>query len=356
MHFPCPACGSTLEVPPEYLGASGPCPHCRQIVNAPTYEALQGSPMPPPRELPPRPEAPAPVLPQKPRSRAERIRDRLRKTRLPRVDASGPSLAQLLGWGSVALVLAAGGFAWAVARYTVPVQPPAPSIVVPPDLTLKVLAEKQRLEIRREETIQRALSAAESLLQKGSAAEPPLGIFALSGTQHHFEAGLFPDLHAGDLEASACVRKPGTEDFFLTIQPADGGGPVLLLEQQAGEFKLHADAFVQQIDDTLADFLENVGEGQLAAYVTARPSHAQFPLEELLPWTKWDLQTPFPNAKPLAFVACAKPDGALAKLLHQHRENSAWIPLVIKLQWSRTSGDQPFIEMLETVPTAWSKF
>lgn len=285
-----------------------------------------------------------------------RIRDRLRKTRLPRVDASGPSLAQLLGWGAVALVLVAGGFAWSVARYTVPMKSSVPTIVVPPDLTLKVLAEKQRLEIRREETIQRALGAAESLLQKGSAVEPPLGIFTPSGTQHHFEVGLFPDLHAGDLEASACVRKPGTEDFFLTIQPADGGGPVLLLEQQEGELQLHVDAFVQQIDDTLADFLENVGEGQLTAYVSARPSQTQFPLEELLPWTKWDLQTPFPNAKPLAFVACARPDGTLAKLLRENRENSTWIPLVIKLQWSRSSSDQPFIEMLETVPTAWSKF
>ena len=295
-------------------------------------------------------------MPEKSRNRAERIRERLRKTRIPRLDASGPSLAQLLGWGSVVLVLAAGGFAWAVARYTVPVQPPAPVMVIPPDLTLKVLAEKQRLEVRREQIVLEALGAAENLFQKGSDAEPPLGIFAPSGTQHHFEAGLFPDLHEGDLEASACVRKPGTEDFFLTVQPADGGGPVVLLEQQAGQFQLHADAFVQQIDDTLADFLENVGDGQLIAYVSARPSQAQFPLEELLPWTKWDLQTPFPNAKPLAFVACARPDSALARLLQDHRDNSGWIPLIIKLQWSRTSTDQPFIEMLETVPTAWSKF
>lgn len=347
IEFPCSSCGSRLEVPHEFLGARGPCPYCHELVLAP-LEA-PGAPRP-------KPEAAVSPLPSQ-LTRAGRIRERLRQKRIAKIDGSGLGLPQILGWGTLLLTLAAGGFAWAVHHYTVPAKAAPAPVAVPVDLTLRVLAEKHRLEDLRDQAIQQALASAESLVQRGSVGPLPVPMFSLQDNAvPAFEAGLFPELHVSDLHASNSVRKPGTEEFLLTVEPKDGGGPVMVWEQRDGQLQLHAQAFSQQLDETLTAFLETPGQGELTAYVQARPSKVQFPLNELQAWPKWDVQSAFPSAKPLAFIACAEPNGSLAAKLKTHRDTTLWLPLVLHLRWSQSSEGRPFIEMIETVPTAWGRF
>ncbi len=60
VNFRCGHCGQTLAVNPQHLGMQVRCPHCQQVVTAPTTLAGQPAPPPAPVPLPPPPPAPLP--------------------------------------------------------------------------------------------------------------------------------------------------------------------------------------------------------------------------------------------------------------------------------------------------------
>src|SRR4051794_27653638 len=62
--FPCPFCGRRMGVPAELLGKQVRCPHCKQVVLAPTSVGPAQAPgaAPPAPVQPPPTSAPAPVF------------------------------------------------------------------------------------------------------------------------------------------------------------------------------------------------------------------------------------------------------------------------------------------------------
>lgn len=354
VHFNCQSCDSTLEVPKEYLGVSGPCPYCGKVATAPTMQewlAMTQAPVIP---------APLPARistenrPLDPRTK-RRPKPKFRRSARQKVDGTGPSLQQILGWATMGLVLVAGGLAISVIRYTEPINPPR-QFNVPKDLTEQVMREKERVELVRASFINQSVKEANQFLAGGTAESCPFLMFSPAGQRPKFEGNLFPDLKPTDLVASACTRKPGTEEFLVTVEPKDGRGPVLLVEQQAGKPLLHADAFQQQVDDTLNTFLDAKGDATVVAYVLARNSQTQFPLTELRGWPKLDIQNAFPSANARDFIACAGPGTEAAEAVNKRRESTHWTRAVMEFRWAKSPNGNRFIQLIRVIPNAWGKY
>jgi hypothetical protein len=366
VQFDCQSCQSTLEVPAAYFGATGPCPYCGGTATAPTlneWAARQSTAKTAtaPEVRRPRnvPDAPADPLgsSRDHRSHLQKLRDRLRRNKAPRFDATSLSLPQILGWGTMLLALAAGILVFLVARYSEPLRPPPRVITLPSDLTNQVIAQKSRLESERTAVMERARELVANFLEKGSAGAEPLG-FATFGSQPAvFAPKLFADITLESLATTQCVRKPGTEDFLITVEPKDGRGPVLLVEQKGTALTLHADAFSQQIDDTLNTFLDAPGEASTLAYVLARPSLTKHPLNELAAWPKLDIQFAFPNENPRQFIACAAPQSEVAALIQQRKDTAHWSRAILEFRWSQSpQSGKRFIEIIRVIQHPWGKF
>ena len=392
IEFDCQACSSTLEVPFAALGVSGPCPYCGGTATAPSLEQwrrLQGMdvrPAPKPYEplrTPKRKRRPTPPITQElhvledvwekapgaekminpdPRSkervegRLASIRERFRRTRIARVDDSGPSLQQILGWSTVGLSIFALGFGAAVVFYSVPLKAPPQHYEMPVDLTVQVLQEKVRQEKLRSQAMNEAQDAVAQFLHSGSAQGGKLQMFSPVGKPADFEPNLFPDLKRDNVIASSCTRITGSEDFLVTVEPQDERGPVFILQQQQGKLLLHADALTQQAGDTLNAFLNASGDASVVAYVLARPSQTQLPINGLEEWSKLDISPAFPSNQPRAFLASANPDGAAAEAIQNRVGTLHFTKAVAEFKWSKTNEGKRFIEVVRIIPNAWGKF
>lgn len=358
MQFDCSSCSSTLAIPVEFAGVTGPCPFCQAIITAPTIEAWTEMHFPsPPALVEPAPHNEPKRLAIEPRVESDRSKALSRVLAGgPRLDSSGPNLPQLLGWGSVIITLAAGGFAFAVAKFTEPLKPALRTISLPIDLTQQVLKEKDRIESMREQSMDRAIQTVGAFLTAGSKGSGAPQFITLHEAIPEFAAGMFPDLKQDGLMASNCVRKPGTEEYLVTVEPKDGRGPVFIVEQQGGAMKIHADALDQQLQERIDAFLTTPGAPSLQAYVFARPSQNRHPLSQLSTWPKLDVQSPFPTEHPKAFIACAEPAGPSAAAINKRGEARHWAKVVMEFKWSKTTEGQDFIEISRVIPNAWSRF
>ncbi len=376
IEFDCQSCASTLEVPLSYLGVRGPCPYCGGEATAPTMDAwiagLDGGPAMelktrrvtkkkrPPTAAPPQPQSGMlnsdPLSPDRMESHLQRIKDRFRRTRIPRIDDSGPSLPQLLGWATVALTLVATGFGLAVAFYTVPLKPPPRQIAVPLDLTVQVAMEKQHQAKLQAQAQHDALDAVAQFFHSGSNTGGQLGMYSASGKTESLEANLFPAVERDLLTASSCTRRPGTTEYLVTVEPADQRGPVFIVEQQQGKLLLHADALKQQAQDTLNAFLSTPGEASIIAYVMAQPSHTQLPITGLDTWPKLDIIPPFPCDSPHEFIASAHPESAPATAILDRVTTQHYTKMVGEFKWSKNAQGHRFVELVRIIPNAWAKF
>lgn len=384
IEFDCQTCTSTLEVPFSFLGASGPCPYCGGDARAPTFEeweqqqfpssipaeVLQRTkvrkrvPKPVEPAVPPSTEAlatekmlnPDPNSRQRIEGRLAKIRERFRRTRLPRIDDSGPSLPQLLGWGTVGLALVATGFGLAVAFYSVPLKAAPKTFNVPMDLTAQVVQEKARQEKLRSQAMNEAQDAVAQFLHSGSAQGGKLSMLSLSGRPAEFSGNIFPDLKRENLAATSCTRVSGSEDYLIIVEPTDERGPVFIVQQEQGKLLLHADALTQQANDALNAFLSAPGEASLVAYVLARPSQTQLPVAGLETWPKVDITPSFPSDHPRAFVASAQPDSATAEAIVNRAGTLHFNKAVAEFKWSKTTQGKRFIELVRVIPSAWGRF
>ncbi|MBP7951200.1 MAG: hypothetical protein KA004_16230 [Verrucomicrobiales bacterium] len=354
LRFQCGACKSLLEVPEQYAGITAPCPHCGSSVTAPAARESPGhsqaSPAPAPAIQPPQVPKPKPaedLLAPEPPSPTTAVKARI---------GHGPNLPKILGWASLALAIGAAAFLFAISRYSVPTAPRAKEIVIPRDLTTQVLWQKENMEALKQHAVSQSLDAVRRFLKQEADTGGGTLLHSFAATPPRFEFPLFPDLDPEALATATLARKPGTDEFWTTVEPTDGKGPVFIVEETAGSAKIHADALAQQVDDLWNAFLDHQDSPAVILYASARPFQGQFPLPELEAWTKVDLIPPFPQDVPRAFVACAAPGSKAADDLLRRRPDAGWGRLVLELRWGHTASSKPFIEIIRTIPGAWTKY
>jgi hypothetical protein len=390
IEFDCQSCASTLEVPFSYLGASGPCPYCDGTATAPSlaeWEAhhprssqpqgeasADGEMRAPRRKRRPKaaslaeaaPPVPSPeterMLNPDPRSqqrvegRMASIKEKFLRARMPRMDDSGPSLPQILGWSTVALALVATGFGLAVAFYTVPLKASPHQYDMPVNLTEQVIMQKARQEKLRAQAMSDAQDAVSQFLYSGSSEGGKLSMLSHQERPKSLSGNIFPDLKREDLFASTCIRLPGSEDYLVTVEPANEQGPIFIVQQDQGKLMLHADALTQQAGDTVNAFLNATGDASLVAYVLASPSLQQAQIEGLNAWPKMAVCPAFPCSQQRSFVACAQPDSSAAESLATRAGTTHFNKTVAEFKWSKTTQGKRFIELVRIIPNAWAKF
>lgn len=401
LRFQCGACESTLEVPQAYAGITGPCPYCGNEITAPSFGGtVQATPAPEPRPPEPVPEGrPAPPVPppiprQPPVSSG--LQEVLERSSFEEgashpskhqeeeasfeeegsdeeVEAQGSSRrsrhkgerrkivglghwhSRILGWGSIALFLAAGTTAYFCLRYSEPVAPPTKDVPVPKDLTAQVLWQKDRMAERKEKAINQAVECVRKFLASGNAGDTVELLKTVQPAPPKLPHPLFPDIKPEELTSSNAVRKRGSDDFVTTVEPADGRGPIFIVEQDGEVSRIHADALAQQVENKLNAFLTSTVAPPLMAYAMVRPFRGQYPISDLESWPKLDVMPPFPTTEPRAFVACARPGTAVARMITQRDPGYQWSRAVVEIRWSRTPDGREFIEIADVLPNAWAR-
>jgi hypothetical protein len=157
------------------------------------------------------------------------------------------------------------------------------------------------------------------------------------------------------------VRKIGTEDFITILEAPSSngsGGPIFVVEQSNGEARIQAEALQQQVEDSLANFLQDPSAPPLTCYLLAKPSVGQHPALELDDWLKLDLMPAFRNVTQAVFIGCIKPESGVAVAVENRMKThswSTWTNALLQLRWSTTSKGERFIEVSSLVPNAWAK-
>lgn len=341
----------------ESLGLSGPCPFCGAMATAPTRRQWEAAHLEPsaPRSKPT--EAAKVTMPGEEKERT-RSRNPFRRNRLHKLDGTGPSLPQILGWATMGLFFLSVGFAASVAGFTVSINPPQREISLPKDLTAQALQKKMRLEESKAVWINQAVTAVTKLAQQGDGklANAGLKAFSFASTTGDLPAELLSSLKEKEFQCTFCARKPGEMEFFSFIEPTGGSGPVFLVEQSNRTAFLHADALTQQLFDGIHKFLESQGDATLTAYVLVKPSQAQLPVEAVSEWPKLDVKTPFPVGDQRNFVVSAKPETTTAADAIARRDDPQWQRAVMTFRWSATTDGKRFIELQEVLANIWEKF
>lgn len=341
----------------EYLGMSGPCPFCGALATAPTRQQWEATHLKPsvPRSKPA--EAAKVSMPEAEKERT-RSRNPFRRNRLHKLDGTGPSLPQILGWATMGLCLLSIGFAASVAGLSVPINPPQRSIALPKDLTAQALQKKLRLEEAKAVWINQAVGAVTKLAQQGDGklANAGLRAFSFASNSEDLPAEALGGLKEKEFQSTFCARKPGAEEFVSFIEPTDGKGPVFMVEQSNRQALLHADALTQQLADGIHKFLESQGDATLTAYVLVKPSQAHLPVESISEWPKLDVKNPFPAGDQRNFVVSAKPETPAAADAIARRDDPQWQRAVMTFRWSSSQDGKRFIEIQAVIPNIWEKF
>jgi hypothetical protein len=163
------------------------------------------------------------------------------------------------------------------------------------------------------------------------------------------------------LQPESCFRKVGSDDYITILEaPGTGGarGPVFVVEQSNGQARIQAEALQQQVEDSLANFLQDRSSPPLTCYLLAKPSVGQHPSLELDDWLKLDLMPAFQNVTQAVFIGCIKPESGVAAAVENRLKThnwSTWTNALLQLRWSTTSKGEQFIEVSSLVRNAWAK-
>jgi hypothetical protein len=264
----------------------------------------------------------------------------------------GPNLAKILTWGTVALVAFAAAalyFAkkgpWSAAETA----NPAPVAAAGPSAAKDALDEKQTQAVRQ------AVDVVREFLAKGAPADGGHLIKAVAGDFKPFPHPLFPDLEPSSLFPAKVSRKPSSEDFVTELESPEG--PTFIVEQTDGSSRIQADALVQQMEDTVGNFLEDTSAPPLTCYLLAKPFSASHPDAELDALKKLDLRTPFGN-QPRGFIGLFDEKSLVGLSVSQYAAShhwNSWVNVQLEVQWKRSKNGQTYIEISKILKNAWAK-